>query len=508
MSDDTQHAGAPGALDAAAAADFALSHRPSFSIRTRIALSFFLCFLVIGGVTLASSLMLRRIEQKLHFLEVADRYTSHIQQARRYEKNYLLYGSDLASAQEHVREARRALSGAPSEIERAIGRPTFAVMMGHLDRYEQLLLRLGGERGSPSIEAGLREHGGEMVDLAMRVVDAEQRNVRRMLRLSKQIPIVALCLLVVLAFYVTYFLSRQILRPLGRMVRATGRIAEGDFSPMQPARRYRDEFTGLALAINRMAHELERRQQMLAEAQKLRAIGTLTAGVAHELNNPLNNISLTAEALLEDYPTLADAERLELCRDLLGEAGRAQGVVRNLLDFARQHEVAVAALDLATLVRDTTRLVANQSRLAGVRLDVTVAAGLPPVQGDRQQLSQVLVNLVLNALDATPRGGEVRIGAEPGPRSGFVAITVADTGSGIAPEALPYIFDPFFTTKGARGTGLGLSVSYGIIAKHGGSIEVASQVGHGTTFTVLLPVTGGATAASSSPQAAGAGAPG
>ena len=493
MSDDQAKAGAPPVLDPAAAADFALSHRPSLRIRTRIALAFLLCFLVIGGVALASSLTLRRIEQKLYFLGVADQYTNHIQQARRYEKNYLLYGTDLASAQEHARLAHATLSGAPSEIERVIGRRTFASLLRHFERYEQLLTRLGevGERRAAApgaTERELREHGSEMVALALRVAEEEQQSVRRMLRLSKQMPVAALAVLLVLILYITHFLARQIVTPLGRMVHATRRIADGDFSPIQPARRYRDEFTELALAINRMVHELDRRQEMLAEAQKLRAIGTLTAGVAHELNNPINNISLTAEALLEDYATLSDDERRDLCRDLLTQAERAQGVVRNLLNFARQREAHLEVLDVGALIGETTRLAQNQIRLGGVRLEVTVAEPLLPIRGDRQQLAQVLLNLLLNALDAMPGGGLLRIGADRAARAGFVRIAVADTGTGIPPDALPFVFDPFFTTKGSRGTGLGLSVSYGIVTKHGGTIEVESRVGSGTTFGVLLPI--------------------
>ena len=474
------------AADAAAAADFALSHRPSFSIRKKIALSFLLCFLVIGGVTLASSLTLSRIERKLYFLEVADRYVSDVQQARRYEKNFLLYGTDLTSAQEHVRAARQTLSGAPSEIERVVGRRTFRAMLGHLERYEQLLVRLHAETRGAGIEAELREHGGEMVAAALRVAEAERQSVRRMLRLSQQLPMASLAVLLALVLYVAHFLARQILAPLGRMVRTTRRIAEGDFSPVLPARRYRDEFTDLAIAINRMIHELDRRQEMLAEAQKLRAIGTLTAGVAHELNNPLNNISLTAEALLED---LSDADRRELCRDLLEQTERAQGVVRNLLNFARQRDVQPEALDLGALIRETARLAQNQIRLAKAQLDVVIADDLPAIRGDRQQLSQVFVNLYLNALDAMPGGGRLAVRAARAPdRPALVAVEVQDSGTGIPPDVLPYVFDPFFTTKGAKGTGLGLSVSYGIVAKHGGTIEVASEPG-ATTFTVLLPVT-------------------
>ncbi|MBN1608364.1 MAG: HAMP domain-containing protein [Polyangiaceae bacterium] len=484
----------PDPLDPAQAAEYALVHRPGFTIRKKIALSFLACFVVIGAVTLASSVILRRIEQRLHFLELADIYTSNIQQARRYEKNYFLYGTDLASALEHVADARRTLAGAHAHFDQVVGAKTHREMVRHIERYEHLVTRLRqgdivAAQSKQAAEVELRQHGGQMVEVALHVAEAERQRVRRLLQLSKNMPIAALVLLLALILYVVHFLTRQILGPLGRMVDYARRIADGDFSPIFPARRYRDEFTGLVLAMNRMMHELHRRQEMLADAQKLRAIGTLTAGVAHELNNPLNNISLTVESLLEDYETLRDEERLSMARDLLAQTERAQGVVRSLLDFSRQRQPRMEALDIGALLSQTNKLLANQVKLAHTRLEFSVAEGLPPVRGDGQQLAQVFVNLYLNAIEAMGRDGHLQVVARSqDDRPGFVRVDIRDSGRGIPDNALRYIFDPFFTTKGAKGTGLGLSVSYGIVAKHEGTIEVESKVGEGTTFSVLLPV--------------------
>jgi signal transduction histidine kinase len=479
------------------AVDLALLHRPSFTIRKKIALSFLLCFFVIGAVTLASFVTLSRIERKLHFLEVADTYTNQIQQARRFEKNYLLYGTGLDSAREYAKEAQTTLGGAAAEFPSIVGQRPYDEMRRHLERYEQLLFRLatdmertaGSQRSA--LETELREHGGQMVAAALRVAEAERQSVQSLLRLSRQMPIGALAVLLVLILYITNFLARQLLAPLGRMVNATERVAKGDFTPLRPARRYRDEFTGLALAINHMMLELNRRQEALAEAQKLRAVGTLTAGIAHELNNPINNISLTAEAMLEDADTLTSEQRLELCHDLLTQAERAQGIVRNLLDFSRQRDVHVERLDLGALLRSTTKLAGNQIKLAGARLDVDVPDDIPAVHGDGQQLAQVFVNLYLNALDAIAHGGVIRVAARPAPADPrYVQVEVSDNGRGIPPDILPFVFDPFFTSGKVKGTGLGLSVSHGIVAKHGGNILVDSAPGRGTTFTILLPVYG------------------
>ncbi len=144
------------------------------------------------------------------------------------------------------------------------------------------------------------------------------------------------------------------------------RIARGDYSPILPRRRYRDEFSALAIATNHMVEELGQRESVLLESHKLRAVGTLTAGVANELNNPINNITLTSHLLLEDYASLPDAERHEMINDIIHEGERAKKIVGSLLDFTRQSESKVEPLDLAEVVKKTLALSQNQLHLKGV----------------------------------------------------------------------------------------------------------------------------------------------
>jgi two-component system, NtrC family, sensor kinase len=239
-----------------------------------------------------------------------------------------------------------------------------------------------------------------------------------------------------------------------------------------------------------MIHELEKRHRILVESHKLRAIGTLVAGVAHELNNPLNNTMLTAGALEEDFKDLPDEEKLDMVRDIIKETERSKVIVRNLLDFARVSEYRVVPMDLEQVVRDSIRLVQNRVKLAKVDLQTKVAKDLPPIHGDQQALQQVFINLILNAVDVLPPKGTIVVSAAKSKESGYVAVEVTDSGPGIPDHILLRIFDPFFTTKvKEKGTGLGLSVSQGIVHKLGGSISVKSTVGVGTAFTVLLPTT-------------------
>lgn len=478
----------------------ALLGRPSISIRARLTLGFLLFFLLSTGVTVTAYLILDRIEGKLRFLDIADRYTTEIQQARRFEKNFFLYGTNLDDVIEHVKNAADLLTSGKSELRAIVGEEKFRRIGQHQERYMALLERLkaleeeqngaGRPPASPELEAALREDGAAMISQAFELAEGERRAVHTMLQFSKRLPLGFLAVLLPLIIYTAQFLARQMLGPLGRLLAATERIGQGDFTPIPPARRFRDEFTNLAIALNHMMEELERRHDILIRSHKLRAVGTLTAGIAHELNNPINNITLTAAMLEEDYKALSDEERLDMIHDLATQADRASRIVRNLLDFARESEIQSELLDVGVLVQETLQLATNEIKLKKVKAIFRAPENLPPIYGDRQHLSQVFLNLILNALDAMQEGGrlEIEIGKSPDP--GFLALQFRDNGKGIPEHVLPYIFDPFFTTKQrGKGTGLGLSVSLGIVKKHGGDIRVQSREGQGTVFTVLLPVT-------------------
>ena len=221
------------------------------------------------------------------------------------------------------------------------------------------------------------------------------------------------------------------------------------------------------------------------QSEKLAAIGKVTAGIAHEINNPLNNISLTAEVLLEDLPNLDCSERMDMVRDILVQSDRAREVVHHLLEFSRTRKSNIMEpVDLVALMESSITLVKNQFRLGGIVYHYDHPEQPVLVNGNPNQLQQVLVNLLLNAVQAMQPDGRLDLvvsGQEKEAR-----ITVSDTGIGIAPEALTHIFDPFFTTKN-EGTGLGLSLSYAIVKDHSGDIEVASEPGRGTTFTIIFP---------------------
>jgi signal transduction histidine kinase len=223
------------------------------------------------------------------------------------------------------------------------------------------------------------------------------------------------------------------------------------------------------------------------QAEKLAALGTLAAGIAHEINNPIGVITSRVELMRLD----ADAHQLpKQVRDDLDvvhrQAGRVARITQGLLSFARKSTRQRTAVDLNQIVEDTLVLLEHPLTRDGVTIVAARAPRLPPISGDPNALQQVLVNLVTNARDAIAGPGTIEVGTEASPDGRQVRLSVRDTGRGIPREALPRIFEPFFTTK-PHGTGLGLAISYGIVRDHHGTIDVDSRPDHGTTFTVTLP---------------------
>jgi len=370
-------------------------------------------------------------------------------------------------------------------------------MLRSLERYINLINQLmavesvGSQQGRQEIEVALRTEGARLLQDAQEMIERERTSVSSMLHTSRAAAIGFLALMLFMMVLFGSYVIRTVLRPLGRFTEYVGRVGAGNFQPIMPARRYRDEFSGLALAFNQMILELQNRQSQLLQSGKMAAVGTLTSGIAHELNNPLNNIGLNVEALLADFDEISDENKRRMLSQVYTQVERAGATVRNLLDFTRKGRAVFAHLPVESAVSTARRLVSNEARLAGVEWDVHFPEDLPEVRGHPHDLQQVFLNLFLNAIQAMSEGGQltVRGSAEEGQ---WVRVEVTDTGAGIPPEHLSDIFDPFFTTKDpGMGTGLGLSVSHGIVEEHGGRLEVDSQPGRGTTFSVYLPIAEG-----------------
>ncbi len=298
----------------------------------------------------------------------------------------------------------------------------------------------------------------------------------------------------IIALVISSFLASGVLRPIKRLVFASGQWAKGNLEFRVEATR-KDEIAELAETFNLMASSLKERDDKLKEyateqimkSERLATLGQLAAGVAHEINNPLGAVLMYTHLALEDLEE-KDVLRKNLEKAVI-EASRCKGIVKGLLDFARQTEPKVERTDVNETLERTLAVVENQALFQNIKITKVICSSLPKVLIDVSQMQQVFTNIVLNAAEAMEGKGELTVSSRMAPDNEYVEIEFTDTGCGIPAENREKIFDPFFTTKEVgRGTGLGLAVSHGIIARHKGTIEVRSEPSKGTSFIIRLPL--------------------
>ncbi len=325
---------------------------------------------------------------------------------------------------------------------------------------------------------------------------------------GRRLVLLTLAMVLAIGASITLLVQRLISRPVKEILRHTQRVGGLDLD--SEARVYsRDEVGELAQSFNEMTgrlrlakteleewgrtleakvaertEELRQIQAQLIRSEKLASLGEIVAGIAHELNNPLTGILVFA-SLMEKRANLPPELREDLAT-VVHESKRCARIVSGLLDFSRSSCPHKTLSNANEILENTLALIGTQSIFHDVKICKRYDPALPPLLADPNQLEQVLINIILNAGQAMPGGGT--LGLETGRADGQVLVRISDTGCGIPPENIARIFDPFFSTKGPQGTGLGLSVSYGIVENHGGTIEVASEPGRGTTFTVRLPL--------------------
>jgi len=303
--------------------------------------------------------------------------------------------------------------------------------------------------------------------------------------------LLAVALTTLASLILLFLVTKRMLRPIDRVVAMARRVVAGDLSA-RVGIRPGGELGLLCKAVDEMADAVVAREEQLklatsrqlGQSEKLASIGRLAAGIAHEINNPLTGV-LTFATLMQEKPNLDDQDREDL-ELIVRETTRVRDIVRGLLDFARESPHEKRLLHLNGIIRRTTRLLRNQKEFRHITIEEKLDEDIPWMLGDENQIQQVLLNLALNACEAMPDRGTLTISTFT--LDGQIIVTVADTGHGIKPEDVNKIFDPFFTTKPAgKGTGLGLSVSYGILQQHNGLIEVNTELGKGTTFTLMFP---------------------
>jgi len=342
-------------------------------------------------------------------------------------------------------------------------------------------------------------------------VEALQAQSLRIDQRLRRLMIASLLSIILIAVAIACLVAGRVLKPIRELVMGTGEVMKGNLSYRVPVVE-KDEIGGLAQSFNTMAQEiqehrqhlekriqaktveLQRAQDSLLQSEKLASIGLLAAGVAHELNNPLTSILMNVNLLMEEVDEGSDLYG-EL-RRISDDTVRCKRIIDDLRDFSRRHELEIRSCDLNEIVRKAVALILHQAKHSAITMKQPEYGPLPSVSCDPGRLQQVLMNVLVNAIQAMPNGGSLAV--RTAVRETFAEIAIEDTGIGISYEARGKIFDPFFTTK-PDGTGLGLSIVYRIMEEHGGRVEIESSTAEeigpggqtpGTTVRLLVPLGG------------------
>jgi two-component system NtrC family sensor kinase len=459
------------------------------SLRQKVLLGYVMGMALMLGVAFVNWHYLNNLEHMIQSGENVSRLFETTLEIRRFEKNYFLYGKevDYDSLLSFVATAQDIMRRKTAEIEMFAEPAVVSKLSGDITGYMELLKsspRTPELGGSAAWEKKIREKGKSIVTVAEDMSRNERKIMQSTLQSSRQSLLMSVVFITSVWFLSGAMFFRMFLRPLGELERHMKKVADGQFSFI-PIKSQDREIVSLNSAFNRMLSEIEWRQSHVVQSEKLASLGTLLFGVAHELNNPLSNISTSTEILSEE---LEEAD-MDYKRELLGQIGeetdRAKDIVRSLLDYSRSGKKEM--INLKKAVDESIRFIKGDAP-AKVEISVSVPEGIT-IFADKQRLQQVFLNLVKNGIDAmVSESGKITITAREvkGPA---VEIRVSDTGSGMEQEIVSKIFDPFFTTKETRkGYGLGLFIVHHIIVdEHGGSIDVESSPGRGTTFMITLP---------------------
>jgi signal transduction histidine kinase len=490
------------------------------SIRKKITVGFYGTVTIILALSLFTFIDLKYLERKVVFGEAISEFFDTALEIRRFEKNYFLYGkkSDYAENKTYTAKARRLLEDNLKGFQTIADAGQISALRNDLLLYGTLMEKFvslshgksGDSKELTILEQDIRKTGKDITTLAESISKTERRNLQITLYKSRTILFFSIVCLSLVAIIVGQMLTRLIVRPLKSLEKSMKVIADGRFEPVSIDSKDK-EILSLTSAFNKMLRELEIRQRHLVQSEKLASLGTLLSGVAHELNNPLSNISTSSQILTEEIEDPDLAYKKGLLEQIEEQTVRARNIVRSLLDFSRDKDFKKEHVSLRKLFEETIQFVKGQ-----IPTHVEIKLDIPGdifIIADKQRIQQAFLNLIKNAIESIVGEGTVTvisrkiIGEEEmdfvksllleecemrvpeNRKEDVVYIKICDTGIGIPHDVLPKIFDPFFTTKDVgQGSGLGLFIVHEIIEEHCGCIAVDSVEGAGTTFLIRLPV--------------------
>ncbi|MDA8434224.1 MAG: ATP-binding protein [Nitrospiraceae bacterium] len=510
-------------------------------LKKKIALSFFVTALIIAVLVVFEYINFINIKKEIQYLEVTDTIRSKSLQLRRHEKNFFLLNDIgeqksvfvyLKQLKDILRESRQfddtgALAGLENRIldyERNFRnievifwdfQREFSDIKPSRRRHEKFfpliestflerpllnadllqgvfLLDAGSKpvqelRALDSDISALRKNGEDIVVISRELDKGARAKVDRFIHISQMAILIFFPLFLFIGIGTFLFIISNVVRRLEALTEVVERTGAGEFSTIAlPAGNWadHDEVGVLIQKFNAMEEQLAQREKELIQSKKLAAIGTLASGVAHELNNPLNNIYTTSQRLMKKAGDDIPPFMRQSLGDIFSETMRVKKCEVDLLDFGRGRDRHLRPVELRSLIEGVYRHLGNSVETGGVRFALELHPQEVVIEADQEQLEQVFINLFANAVEAMSGEGDLRVSVEESERA--AVIRVSDSGQGLSAETAEKIFEPFYTTKG-KGTGLGLAIVFNIVQKHGGKIGVDSAIGGGTTFTITLP---------------------
>jgi len=465
-----------------------------FNLRTKLIIGFTAFLVVATWINLIFLNDFDSFQKNVRMLEHASNISNLSLEIRRYEKNYIIGQAqdDYNTAAAFVDQVIAYIEAIDQDID-SEDKNVLVRLEKMIQQYMVLFRDLKDNCPGPSLlddcnyREALQNKGAEIVTLAEWLTRDSQAAVEKFAGESK------IKLTLYFSFLIVFSLSGMIVffitigKRLKTLESAANAIATGDYRSL-PESKLNDEVQIVFKAFDRMVEVLEERQELLFQAEKLSSLGTLTSGVAHQLNNPLNNITTSCQLALEETKELQDAPFLQkLLNTIEEETQRAAEIVRGLLEFSRRDMFTQRPASLKKLISTAVSLVISDVP-SGIKIVQNIPEDLT-ANIDEQKMKEVFINLIINSIQAIKdETGTIAINAEHDLDNNCIAVHISDTGIGVEEESIHQIFDPFYTTKDiGMGTGLGLAVVYGIIKKHQGTISVRNNEDKGATFTITLP---------------------
>lgn len=440
------------------------------------------------GIILVNWYNLTKVENMVESGQIISDLFDTALEIRRFEKNFFLYAKeeDYQELASYLNKAESLLFISKSQFRLFASDEIISGLNSNIDNYRKSLEAVRAtenKRKKTAMRSQLRDLGREIVITAENISRTERETMQATLRSARHALIESIILFGIASVIGGVIFYDRLIKMLQILEGHMNKVAHGEFSPM-PVKFNDRELVSLNRAFNRMLHELEERKMYMVQSEKLASMGTLLFGVAHELNNPLSNISIACQILKEEIEEGNKEYNMELLDQIDEETDRTKNIVRSLLDYSKKREKET--FNLKKAIDETVRFIKGEVPTK-IQLDVNIPEEIS-LFADKQRLQQALLNLIKNGIDAIAEEGKVSVSAHYIKNNESVVIEIADTGAGMDSEMVRNIFDPFFTTKvSSKGYGLGLFIVHNMIEEHKGSIMVDSEPGFGTVFTIELP---------------------